>query len=718
MAETKKKFRSSMKFSWQQILVLAFASLVFLFLEFSLFKNLKNLELDKEIDAALGYGESISTHLELTLNQSLNTTQTIKNLWLEFDNEFLDTFDRMAKRLYENDELISCFYVAPGGINKVCYPHDYVFRLGFNMLENYEQDPLISLARGNEKITIEGPLSLVEGGTGLIITNPVYEDNKFKGFVVAVLDWEKFEKMLDSQLSHENTGYHFSLWKENSDRIVTDERGYIYSDCDTEVSKLVNIKVAMPNDTWYLSIEPENGWAGFNGFFEEFVIGSLLLFVLLALIWYKQLESFHKTFVLEHDALTGVYTRSSFYRHAKKLLKLDYQNSYDLLMVDICGFKVLNSIYGVAKCDDLLCYIADCIREEFPDGVIGRYGGDQFVVLFNNEDNKGRIYLESRTNAIVEDAPIPSVVLKYGFFGDVKKESAINLTCDRALMACRSILHNYDVMVAKYDGPISRKHLKEQMIEASFENALKNKDFQVWYQPKFDAKTEKLCGAEALTRWINEDGTIVSPADFIYVFEEDGLIVRLDEYVFRTVCETIKEWMDSGLKVFPISVNVSRTSLHHKGLVRKYKTIVERVGIPIEYVPLEITESLAYGSNQIKEFTKELKRAGFRIDMDDFGTGSSSLASLNILPFDVIKIDKSLVDFIGTPDGNELVRHTIELAHFKHINVVAEGVETKEQLEFLRGLGCDAIQGYYFSPPMSKEKSIEYLKKLNSEGKV
>lgn len=229
------------------------------------------------------------------------------------------------------------------------------------------------------------------------------------------------------------------------------------------------------------------------------------------------------------------------------------------------------------------------------------------------------------------------------------------------------------------------------------------KNFNVWFQPKYDAATEKLVGAEALVRWQKPDGTMIPPYEFISLFEEDGLIVHLDEYVFRKVCEGIKFWYDRGEQVLSISVNVSRTTLHHDGIISKYKKIMEETGIPLDSISLEITESAAFTDKALISFAQELQDAGFILDMDDFGTGSSSLASLNILPFSAIKLDKSLIDFIGKEDGNELLRHTIELAHFKKMKVVAEGVETKEQLDFLKSLDCDVIQGYYFSKPLCNE---------------
>lgn len=177
------------------------------------------------------------------------------------------------------------------------------------------------------------------------------------------------------------------------------------------------------------------------------------------------------------------------------------------------------------------------------------------------------------------------------------------------------------------------------------------------------------------------------------------MITRLDEYVFKKVCQVQKERLEAGKPFFPISINLSRASLHHEGLVEDYTRVVKESGIPIECVPIELTESVAMYSIQIKALVDALVNSGFKLHMDDFGTGFSSLTSLNVLPFDVLKLDKSLIDYIGNQSGDQIIQHVIALAHGLNMEVVAEGVEHKEQADFLREMNCDLIQGYYYSSP-------------------
>lgn len=418
---------------------------------------------------------------------------------------------------------------------------------------------------------------------------------------------------------------------------------------------------------------------------------------------------------VETDELTGLLTRQAFYHYAKVLLEENPGEEFDLAIADIENFKLINSIYGENKGDEVLKHVADYFYRNTEGGLCARYGGDQFVGFAKADPNRKKDWILSLIDGVNENAPISNIVVKCGVYTDVDRELSISNMCDRALLAVKSIKHNYTKPYAKYDGPVSMAHLKSQMYETQFTKALENKEFVVWYQPKFDAYTEKIVGAEALVRWKMKDGMFVSPGDFIPTFEEDGLIAKLDEYVFSEVADKVKFWKEKGARVVPISVNLSRTSLYLEDTVKKYEKIIEETGLPRELVPIELTESAAIDSKYIKELMTDLKGAGFMLHMDDFGSGVSSLASLNVLPFDVLKLDKTLIDQIYDEGGVEIVRHTIELAHFKNMKVVAEGVETREQLEILKDLECDMIQGYLLGKPMPYEDTIEFFIKNLTE---
>ena len=421
---------------------------------------------------------------------------------------------------------------------------------------------------------------------------------------------------------------------------------------------------------------------------------------------------------IEVDDLTGLYTRQAFYHHAKQMLDAQPNESFDMAIVDVDDFKLINSIYGQKKGDKVLTHLAEYISGFASQGVCGRFDGDKFVILMKHNSLNSREWLLNALDGVNRNAPIPHIEISCGVYVNVDRQLTISSMCDRALLAAKSVKGDYEECYATYDGPVSTAHLRKKLFESQFHTAIEDEEFVIWYQPKFDTKTEKLVGAEALVRWQMKDGSFVPPGDFIPVFEEDGRIVKLDEYVFKKVCQYIKSWMDKGSTVVPISVNLSRASLHHRGTVERYKVIVEEVGIPAQYVPLELTESATIYNTQIQELLSDLQEAGFQLHLDDFGMGVSSLASFNVLPLDAIKLDKSLIDLIGDVGGDELLKHTIELAHFKGMKVVAEGVEEKYQLDFLKELNCDVIQGYYFSPPKSYKDVIALFKQMLDEDRV
>ena len=291
--------------------------------------------------------------------------------------------------------------------------------------------------------------------------------------------------------------------------------------------------------------------------------------------------------------------------------------------------------------------------------------------------------------------------------------------CDRALTALNAVKNSYKRSVGTYDGPLARKHRQELKMESDFYDSLIKGEFKFYLQPKIDPRTHLIKGAEALVRWQRADGTMCSPGDFIPLFERDGLIVPLDEYIFSAVCAFQRERIDAGETMLPISVNMSRNTIYNASTVETYRDIAEKSGVPLKLVPLEITESAAIHSVDISEVAAKFKEEGFRLHMDDFGSGFSSFRSLIMLPFDAIKLDKSLIDTITTPGGEVIIRKILETMNEFGLESVAEGAETTEQVDLLKKLGCDSIQGYFYSRPLPAEAFEqmvrEYEKSLSIE---
>lgn len=408
--------------------------------------------------------------------------------------------------------------------------------------------------------------------------------------------------------------------------------------------------------------------------------------------------------VVEFDDLTGLYTKQAFFHHVKTLIRYRNDQNFTFIVADVKNFKWINSVYGEKTGDNVLVYIGKSLLKYFRKGLVCRYGGDQFACVIYGQEVPDSHTLEEMSREIAALAPIQNLVINYGVYQGVDKSQSMTIICDRAFLALKSIKDNYEGRIAYYDDEMIQKHLRERMLENDFETAVRNREFVVYLQPKYNTRTEQIVGAEALVRWKRPDGSIISPGEFIPLYEKNGQIVKLDEYIFRLVCSIQRDRMKNGQVLFPVSVNLSRASLYYDGMIERYAKIIEERGIPFGCVPIELTETASLYNEQIKELTEKLVETRFQLHMDDFGSGYSSMTSLNMLPFNVLKLDKSLIDFIDQERGHQVIRHTIALAHGLGMEVLAEGVEEKEQVDILKGMDCDEIQGFYYSRPLPYEE--------------
>ncbi|MDU4621999.1 MAG: EAL domain-containing protein, partial [Clostridioides difficile] len=273
---------------------------------------------------------------------------------------------------------------------------------------------------------------------------------------------------------------------------------------------------------------------------------------------------------------------------------------------------------------------------------------------------------------------------------------------DRANTARKTIKGGHKNSFAFYDKEMHKKILKEKEIENSMVDALNNGEFIVYFQPKYSLSDYQIIGAEALVRWDNPQKGLIPPIEFIPVFERNGFIVNIDFYVFEEVCKKIREWMDEGQKVVPISVNLSRMHFVNSNFIEKFKLIVDKYKIPTRLIELELTETAVLDNIEgLLDTMNNLKEKGFVISMDDFGTGYSSLNLLKELPVDILKLDRAF--FTEKDESNNekiVISNVIKMAKELKMKVISEGVETISQVEFLKQIGCDMVQGYLFSKPM------------------
>ena len=288
---------------------------------------------------------------------------------------------------------------------------------------------------------------------------------------------------------------------------------------------------------------------------------------------------------------------------------------------------------------------------------------------------------------------------RYGIY-EMKRNEELEDAYSKAQLAREQARSRNDQHYVFYNEMDHERLQQNQQLEERFEDALAGGEFEVWYQPKYSVATGEVVGGEALVRWRDTDGSLISPGLFIPLFEKNGMIVKLDEYMFRAVCRQQAQWLASGQKIYPVSINLSRASLYNVDIVERYRDIIQEYAIDPDFIQLEITESAMEGMSGIREFLEKFRDMGIRILMDDFGTGYSSLATLNMQCFDTLKLDKSLIDHIGDKSGEILLYYVIHMGQKLGLHITAEGVENHEQLKFLKENHCDDIQGFLFAKPM------------------
>ena len=408
-----------------------------------------------------------------------------------------------------------------------------------------------------------------------------------------------------------------------------------------------------------------------------------------------------------YDELTGIYNKQAFYAKTKEMLLDNPDKNFDLLRINIERFKVLNDLFGESTGDKLLRYIGKFLKEiNLPLCVSGRLYADNFVVCY--EAGKGDSRRMINTLQMVADsfAINNRTILSFGLYRIDDKTLPVSVMCDRANMALWKAKGNFKNPYCEYDEKMRQQVLKEQKIINAMERAIQNKEFTLYLQPKYDIEKGTIIGAEALVRWISLENGFISPGDFIPVFENNGFVYEVDKFIWEESCRYLRKWLDEGREVHPISVNVSRIDLYDPKLVQHLVNLREKYQLPSQYLELEITES-AYTEDpeQIITITRQLREAGFVILMDDFGTGYSSLNMLKDIQIDVLKLD---MGFLKSSDysakGGNILTAILKMAESLKMQTIAEGVETKEQVEFLKKIGCQCVQGFYFARPMPAQE--------------
>lgn len=452
------------------------------------------------------------------------------------------------------------------------------------------------------------------------------------------------------------------------------------------------------------------------------IIGVLALF--LAFMLHMQRQNSKALYKMGFvDPLTQNDNLNAFQlKFPAKATAFKEQNKpFAMVLLNLNRFKALNDIYGFEQGDQLLCQIARMLTEELQEGELCcRSGADRFLLLVgcpSREELADRIEkLINRLekNCQIGQEPLP-ISLTCGIY-IVEEETPFYIMFDRAKLALDTARQRAGIRYAFYDREYLQRIVTEKRIESNMETALAEHQFKVYLQPKYSFQTGRMVGAEALVRWLHPTQGMIRPDWFIPVFEKNGFVLKLDQYIWQEVVAFLQKRQNSNLPIVPIGVNFSRLHLDDPQFIESIATVSQKAGVSSKWLEVELTESVVFGDAQrMQQVLHGLHEKGFSVAMDDFGAGYSSLNVLKNLDFDCVKLDK---EFLARGENNPRMRQVISglVKMIKELGskIVAEGVETEEQAEFLRGIGCDVAQGFLYSRPLPLE---EFEKKLAQEGK-
>lgn len=415
----------------------------------------------------------------------------------------------------------------------------------------------------------------------------------------------------------------------------------------------------------------------------------------------------------EFDKLTKLYTPEFFFEYATQFDSRFPNRLMDAIAINFTRFHLLNELKGRAFGDKILCAMADGLRNVIlkTGGIAGRKSDDTFYAYIPHLDDY-KIIIEKINEKLSLLLKVSETRLRLGVYTDEERKVPLQLRFDHAINACNSIRSKAGEEICVYNSEMAEREVLNARLLEGFEEAIEKKQFKVHYQPKFNISGEKpyLCSAEALVRWIHPELGFVRPDLFIPLFEENGLVTKLDRYVWEESAKQIALWKKNLGMTIPVSVNVSRVDIAAPDMTDFITKIVKENGLEPKDYMLEITES-AYteDSKHIIEVVENLRSLGHKIEMDDFGSGYSSLNMLTSMPIDALKMDKAFIRNIKPGNKEmELVNLVLKIARVLGVPVIAEGVETEDECKLLKEAGCDIIQGYYFSKPLPPEEFEKY----------
>ncbi len=436
------------------------------------------------------------------------------------------------------------------------------------------------------------------------------------------------------------------------------------------------------------------------------IVAGFVLFIFL-LLWQQKRHTLAIERIAYYDELTGIPNLYKFKIDANAMLHSHTNQRFCLIKMDIAGFKMINQMFDYATGDRVIQAIADVGRIlSEPLFLQARVGTDEFLFFGTFEwfstlrdDREGYEQLFRERVGFLGGHRVD---FRYGRFYLPLSETNIDGAIEKVNLAHRFAKLQKDDLICDYDDSFRQRAVRETELTNKMDAALQSQEFKVYLQPKYEIKNETVIGAEALVRWQESNGNLIMPGDFIPLFERNGFVIKLDFYMLERVCELLQSWLEHDIPIVPISVNFSRLHLANPNFVKEIAAITQPYSILRRHIEIELTESAIFDNEKVlEEILHHLHELGFTVSMDDFGTGYSSLGMLQSLPVDVIKIDRSFFsEEKNMARARSVIRSVMQMAQTLDIYTVAEGVETKDQVDFLREVKCDCVQGFYYAKPV------------------
>lgn len=591
--------------------------------------------------------------------------------------------------------------------------------------------------QGESMITKSYPSAVGNGEMLNIITAPVRNGDEVQYVITATYQSASFADLLNRSF-FEGAGKSIVVDREEQ-AVITLEDGQVNSyqplaqyvneqeDLEEQIftfsyqgrSYLSHMETLDIED-WHLLtfVEKERAFAEIEQLKRE-IIGliagfNLLLSLIVAVFFFLYHHYQHKVdILLFHDELLGennfTFYQMNFSNESKGQGKAD-----SILVFDIDRFQSLNLFYGKENGRRLLQYVNRAFKEEMNNAQLYRDHFDHFIAVMHTQDERKIIddlqKLMKRIETDVKKGAVIPFTLSFGICA-IKGSTDLMTVLTNAVLAKNTIKHDLWRKYAFFEEEMKKDSLQRMEMEAMFNQAVDNHEFKVYYQPKYDMRTKKVIGSEALLRWIRGQQMVRSPAQFIPQFERNGQILHLDAVVILQVCRQMAEMAAQGINVLPVSINLSRLHLKDPWIIAEIREWIQEYQLDPKLLIFEITERAFFDdAHMMRSLVKKLHALGCRVDMDDYGTGASSLQSLAHIDFDGIKLDRSFVTGIGNDKMESVIKATIDLVQRLQLQLVAEGVETLQQAEFLLANGCCYAQGYYFAQALSKDVYIQLLR--------